>query len=178
VYRLTFDTDVAINAFTDERANDNDETLRSLRAAKLLVEADSNGLIDVKYNAGETARGAEGKIESVRGAWNLGTPGFSELGVSTVLAGDDIGGIASRIRQLFKIELGKEYHQMNKTQKHNVRDYALLIWHINNKRDIFVTEDTRLALKPRIKLKLKQELGIVVMTAESAVAFLHAEGVI
>lgn len=136
---LTFDSSVLINAHEEERPTDSEKTKAAKQAAKQLLQAHKDKKIEVAFNMGEPpikSPEAADDVVTARGPWILGVSGFSELRVSTVLADDS------------KAELFEKAHaallgnvKSERTKQKRVKDFALIAYHINAGRDLFITED-------------------------------------
>ncbi len=163
MYKLTFDTSATINAFKNPVNETNKDLVIQYTAANKLREAHEKGLIEITYNSGEQVSSQEKiNFRTTQGPWIIGVTGYSELGVSTILADRE-----NDLQCIEKI--------LNPKSDHDRRDFANLAKHTMDRRDIFVSEDKRKHLKKAEALK---QCGVKVMSAMEAVRFLQDEGVI
>lgn len=168
MYRLTFDSSILLDGFRGEQSKD-EKLKRREQAAKILRNANTDGHIEICFNAGEVPKLSPNAMEGLnisRGPWLLGIHGFSELGVSTVLGDSSKALLIAKAKEILQPKT-----------PHDWKDYALLADHIDAGRDWFVSGDE----KKHLKAKYRQEfeaIGITILSAPEAVNRLIQEGVL
>ncbi len=173
IFKLTFDTNVAINAFEDETQKP--ALAKLIVAAKKLVAAQQQGILDIERNGGEIARLATGYFRERRGPWIWGVQGFSEWDVSTVFATEEEATYSYRIQEILGVSAQGDFKNLSRGEKARMMDHIQLVSHAGGKRDIFVTEDAKHILRNRDKLA---QIGITVKSTEETVLYLVSKGVL